>query len=44
MIRTLSESFVPQEHEQRVAVAQMTMPSTGAEFLAQARVTLSGKR
>jgi|CXWL01.1.fsa_nt_gi predicted amidohydrolase len=37
VIRTLSESLVPQEHEKRIAVVQMTMPSTGAEFVVQAR-------
>ena len=37
VVRTLSESFVPQEHEKRIAVVQMTMPSTGAAFLTQAR-------
>jgi predicted amidohydrolase len=37
VMRTLQESFVPQEQEQRIAAVQMTMPPAGAAFLAAAR-------
>ena len=38
VMRTLQEAFVPQEQEQRIAVVQMTMPATGEEFVAAARL------
>ena len=37
VLRTLDETFVPQEQEQRIAVVQMAMPATGTEFVAAAR-------
>ncbi|MBI5285864.1 MAG: carbon-nitrogen hydrolase family protein [Chloroflexi bacterium] len=37
VVRTLDEPFVMSEHEHPVAAVQMTMPPTGAEFLAAAR-------
>ncbi len=37
VVRTLNEAFVPQEHEQRITVVQMTMPPTGTEFMVMAR-------
>ncbi len=36
VVRTLDEPFVMSEHEHQVAAMQMTMPPTGAEFLALA--------
>lgn len=38
VMRTLSESYVPQEQERRIACVQMAMPADGAAFLAAARV------
>ncbi|MBI5287709.1 MAG: carbon-nitrogen hydrolase family protein [Chloroflexi bacterium] len=35
--RTLEETFVPQEQEQRIAAVQMEMPATGTEFVSAAR-------
>ncbi len=37
VIRTLGESFGPADAQHRIAAVQMTMPPTGAQFLAQAR-------
>ncbi|MDP9238594.1 MAG: carbon-nitrogen hydrolase family protein [Chloroflexota bacterium] len=37
VLRTLDEAFIPSDGEHRIAAVQMTMPPTGAEFLAVAR-------
>lgn len=37
VVRTLSESFVPDQHERRIAAVQMALPPTGAEFVGAAR-------